>query len=240
MLSEAALPNVVRVRSREKYFYLGMALVCAGVVFEGFAPTYFLRSWSDLPPLTWVVHLHGLAFSAWIGLFVLQSALVRAGRRDLHRYFGIAGSGLAIVMIWMGTVVAVNSTRAHFSAGTLMVGFPPLVFLALQLLDLVQFIGFVALAIVWRKRPETHKRLMLLATLSIIAPAIGRLPLPPLWKFALPMLAVVGCMLFDLLRRRRIHPAFLWGGLAFLAGTPLRIAIGRTPLWQDFARWVLS
>lgn len=242
MVSEtasAAMP-AGRVRTRSRYFFMGMALLCATVVFVGFAPTYFLRAFSDLPPLTLLVHMHGLVFSAWIALFVLQSALVRAGRRDLHRRLGLIGAALAISMVWLGAEVALDQAAVRIAAGRRVVGFPPLQFLAFQLLDLLQFIVLVALAIAWRARPETHKRLMMLATLSIIAPAIGRLPLPSLWKFALPMAAVLGCMLFELVQRRRIHPAFLFGGLAFLLDTPARFAIGKTDAWQRFASWLVG
>ncbi len=239
MLSEAALPDVTRVRARGRYFFLGMALLCAVVVFVGFAPTYYLRGFSDRPPLTRLVRLHGFVFSAWILLFVVQSALVKAGRRDLHRRIGVAGAVLALPMVWFGAAVALNDTAARLAAGKLALGLPPLQFLALQLLDLLQFIVFVGLAVAWRRHPETHKRLMMLATLSLIAPAIGRLPLPPLWKFTLPVLAVVGCMLYDLIRQRRVHPAFLWGGTAFILDTPLRFAIGKTPLWHDLAQWLV-
>jgi hypothetical protein len=81
---------------------------------------------------------------------------------------------------------------------------------------------------------------LLLATLTIIAPAIGRMPLAPVVKFAVPMLAVLGCMAFDMLRQRRIHPAFLWGGGAFIVATPLRLMIGATPAWARIARWMVG
>lgn len=209
-------------------------------MFAGFAPTYYLRGLSDQPPLSLLVQLHGIVFSTWILLFIVQGALVKAGRRDLHRLFGVAGTVLAVSMVWFGAVVAIDNAAARLAAGKLTLGFPPLRFLAFQLLDLLQFIVFVGLAVAWRRRPETHKRLMTLATLGVIAPAIGRLPLPPLAKFALPMTAVLGCMAYDLIRRRRVHPAFLWGGIAFLVDTPLRFAIGKTSAWLRFAQWLVA
>jgi hypothetical protein len=143
-------------------------------------------------------------------------------------------------MVWLGAQVALNQASTAIALGRLVVGFPPLVFLAFQLSDLLQFVVFVGLALAWRRHPEAHKRLMVLATLSIIAPAIGRLPLPPLWKFALPMAAVVGCMGYDLIQRRRVHPAFLYGGLVFLLDTPARFAIGKTAGWQELAGWLVN
>ena len=105
---------------------------------------------------------------------------------------------------------------------------------------MLQFTAFVALGVLLRRRPEAHKRLLLLATLTIIAPAIGRMALPPIVKFAAPMAAVLACMAFDLIRSRRIHPAFLWGGIAFIAATPLRLVIGATGLWAKIAHWMVA
>ena len=102
--------KVVDRGSGDRVFFTGMSLAAALTVFAGFAPTYYLRS-SGLPPLSPLVHLHGLVFTAWIFLFLAQTTLVAAHRTDLHRRFGIAGSILAVVLVGVGTTTAVDLLR---------------------------------------------------------------------------------------------------------------------------------
>jgi uncharacterized membrane protein YozB (DUF420 family) len=224
--------------ARPRFFGL-MALFCAVVVFIGFAPSFYLRPFSDRPSLSLTVQLHGLAFTLWIVLFLAQSWLVRQRRIHLHRILGTAGAALAVMLIVMAMAVAIPNARQFIVSGHRPLGYSPEQFLFLQIGDMVQFAIFVALAVILRRPPEAHKRLMLLATLTIIAPAIGRMPLPPMVKFAVPMIAVLGCMAFDLVRQRRIHPAFLWGGIAFIVAAPARVMIGATSGWARIAHWIL-
>jgi uncharacterized membrane protein YozB (DUF420 family) len=226
-------------KARTRFFGL-MALFCALVVFIGFAPSFYLRGLSDRPPLSLTIQLHGLVFTLWIVLFAAQSWLVRLRRVDLHRKFGVAGTVLAVATVYFAMAVAIPNAREFIATGHRPLGFSPEQFLFLQVGDMFQFAALVALAVVLRRRPEAHKRLMLLATLSILAPAIGRMPLAPMVKFAAPMVAVLLCMAFDLVRSRRIHPAFLWGGIAFIAATPLRVAIGATTGWAKIAHWMVG
>lgn len=234
------LAATTEARSAPPRFFGLMALFCVVIVFVGFAPSFYLRPLSDRPPLSLTVQLHGLAFTLWIVLFLAQSWLVRHRRVDLHRILGTAGAVLAVVMVYMAMAVAIPNAREFVATGHRPLGFSPEQFLFLQVGDMLQFAILVLLAVILRRRPEAHKRLMLLATLSIIAPAIGRMPLAPVVKFAVPIVAVLGCMTFDLVRQRRIHPAFLWGGVAFIVATPLRVAVGATPTWAKIAHWIIS
>ena len=229
-----------KARAAAPRFFGLMALFCAVVVLIGFAPSFYLRPFSDRPPLSLTVQLHGLAFTLWIVLFLAQSWLVRHRRINLHRILGTGGAALAVLLVVMAMAVAIPQARTFMVTGHRPLGYSPEQFLFLQMGDMLQFAILVALAVILRRRPEAHKRLMLLATLSIIAPAIGRMPLPPLVKFAVPMVAVLGCMAFDLVRQRRIHPAFLWGGIAFIVATPLRVALGATPTWGKIAQWIVN
>jgi hypothetical protein len=115
--------------------------------------------------------------------------------------------------------------------------------LVFQLGALLLFAGFVAAALVLRRRPDYHRRLMLLATVSIIPPAIARLP----WvDFRAPLAVglslsfVVAGAIHDLRVRGRVHPAYVWGGLALVASAPLRFLLGQSNAWQSFARFLVS
>jgi hypothetical protein len=230
-------------RRFERAFYTGMAVVFIGVVFAGFARTYYLRSMFGSPELDWGRHLHGAVFSAWLVLLAVQASLVAARRTDLHRRLGTMGLGLAIAMIVIGTWTAL--VRAKLIA--LPPGAPPpLAFLTIPLGDVVVFGALFSLAYRWRRKLDYHKRLMLLATIAILPAAVARLPFAfileagPIAFFALADLFIVFCAIFDLATLKRIHPATLWGGLFVIISHPLRLIIGSTPAWLSFAERLTS
>ena len=164
-------PGLAAVRSRRR-FYVGIALAIAITVFAGFAPTYYLRPWYQSTPLGGLRHLHGVVFTAWVLLFLVQSTLVSAGRVALHRRLGVAGAVLAALVVVVGTTTAVTQA----SEGRSPLGVPPLSFLAVPFFDMVLFAGLAATGLWYRRRADTHKRLMTLATISLMAAPIARLP----------------------------------------------------------------
>ena len=216
-----------------------MSVIAALTVFAGFSRTYFLKGYFGTKPLTLFFHLHGAVFTGWIVLFVVQSALVRAGRTDIHRQLGIAGALLVPVMVVIGVMAATGSARRGFTPPN---GPPPLVFFVIPMMDLVVFSSLVATALWFRRLPDVHKRLMLLATISILTPAIARLPGvaaagPPAF-LGLTDLFIVICMVYDKVARGRVHRAFWWGGLFIIASQPLRFLLAQSDAWMTFARWM--
>ena len=231
-------PGLAVARGRRR-FYTGIALAIAITVFAGFAPTYYLRAYYQSTPLGGLLHLHGVVFTAWVLLLLVQSTLVAAGRVALHRRLGVAGAVLAALLVAVGTTTAI--ARARQGAGPL--GIPPLSFLAVPFFDMVMFTGLAATGLWHRRRADIHKRLLTLATIALLGAPIARLPfgapvvgLPGV--FALADLFIVACVVYDLTTLRRVHPATLWGGLAIVLSQPLRLAISGTALWLGFARWV--
>lgn len=236
----SAVPGPSR-NAGERRLYTAGALVAAVVAFAGFARSYYLKGSFDTPPLSPVLHAHGLVMTLWFVLFIVQARLVAARRTDLHRRLGVAGALLAVLVVILGAVVAIDGAR-----GGLSPGLPPLVFLAVPLGMLVVFAALVGTAIALRHRSDWHKRLMLLATLSLLTPALARLAIdvlglksPPLF-FAMTDVIILTWVAWDTVRNRRLHPAFLWGALFLLASQPLRIAIGHTAAWQQFAAWLTA
>src|SRR6185295_1851119 len=100
------LPNRPDRRRRERIFYVGMAVAVVLTVFAGFAPTYFLRPLFTTAPLMPLLHLHGLIFTSWIVLFLIQTTLVAAHRTDIHRRLGIVGGVIATLMVLLGVTTA--------------------------------------------------------------------------------------------------------------------------------------
>ena len=117
-----------------------------------------------------------------------------------------------------------------------------LAFMLRLLGDVALFAGFVALALASRRRPATHRRLMLLATLSILPPAISRWPVPSIQPAIIPvvMLLLIGAMLLhDRLTDGRLHRATVWGGAVLVGSVPVRIAIAQTDAWHRVAAWLV-
>ncbi len=214
-----------------------MAVAAALTVFVGFARTYYLKDLFDAPALTTLVHLHGIIFTLWILLFITQTSLIAASRADIHRRLGVGGFVLAVSMVLVGYLVAVEGARLGHSPPW---GPPPLVFLSVPLGALVTFTILVAAGLSQRHRSATHKRLMLLATITLLSPALARMPViggKPQVTMALTSVFVVACMIYDRVTHGRVHPAFLWGGLFLILSLPLRAAVGHTDAWLPFARW---
>jgi hypothetical protein len=227
-------------------FYLYMSLAFGLVVFVGFAPTYFLRGLSSMPPLSIRAHIHGAVFTAWILLFIAQVALVRADRRDLHRQLGIAGAVLAVLMLAVGAAAAIGVAARFETTGFRPLGLAPSQFLGVQLLELLQFAVLIALAIRFRRQSDVHKRLMLLATITILPSAVARFHLEkhgfdfPYMATLLTYMLIVVAAVYDVARTRRVHAVYVWGGLAMLAWMVLRVEIGKTEAWQPIARWLID
>jgi hypothetical protein len=223
---------------RDRWFFSGMALAAAVTVFVGFAPTYYLKGAFGAPTLPTVLHVHGLLFTTWIVLFVVQTGLVATKRTHVHRRLGIAGAVLAALMPVAGLAAALDSLGRGFTPPG---GPPPHVFFVVPFFDLIVFATLCGTGLYFRRRSDTHKRLMLLATIGLLTAAIARWPgvgggIPVF--FALTDLFVVACFVYDRATRGRVHPAFLWGGLLLVASQPLRLAIGGTGAWLAFAKWI--
>lgn len=225
--------------TRDRRFFLAIAVTIALVIFVGFAPTYYLRPLYHPEPLQSIFHIHGLVFTTWVVLFVVQTALVSARRTDIHRKLGAAGAVLAMLMLVVGYMAAITAARRGFSTPGLP---PPLVFLAVPFFDLVVFAGLVGAGLYMRRTPAAHKRLMLLSTLAVITAGIARLPyvlpLGPLAFFGFTDLFVVAAMAHDWRTRGRVHPALGWGALFLVASQAGRLAISGTQTWLAFATWL--
>jgi hypothetical protein len=222
-----------------KAFYTGMALLSLFIVFAGFARTYYLKAFTTSPQLSSLLHVHGILFTAWIILFLAQTALIAAHRRDVHKRLGVLGGVLAATMIVVGTMTAIDSARQNRS------GLPfldNLGFLAIPLGDLVIFLGLLIVGFRFRRRPEIHRRAMLLATQCLLTAPIGRLPiigggaLVPVF-FAVVVLAGP---VYERLTLGRFQLAYLLAAIGIWVSFPLRLALGSTSIWQRFAGWLVG
>jgi hypothetical protein len=240
-----------RVRSlSDRRFFTWMSVAMAAVAFAGFARTYYLAGLNDgpRPALTPMVHVHGALATAWILLLIVQTRLIAFGRRDIHKLSGLAGVAIGAAVVAIGIFVAIHSERRVHTPATAGTLADPYVFLIFPFASIGLFALFATLGVLKRHRPESHKRFMLLATASMIIPALARI-VTQTTQGAVP--GVVGALILvnvflvamvihDLYTRGRLHSVTLWGGAVTLISEPLRFAIGYSAPFQAFARTLIG
>jgi hypothetical protein len=227
-------------RRAERIFYTAMSVAILITVFAGFSRTWFLRPYFQTQPLLPLLIVHGIIFSSWIGLFLTQTTLIAARRTRTHMRLGIAGGILASLMIVIGVYTAIVRAKGPSPIPDVN----PLSFLTIPLGDMLLFGILVGAALYFRRRPDTHKRLMLLSTIAILPAAVARLPIGfvetggPLVFFGLSDLFILPLLVFDIITRGRPHRATLIGAALIIISHPLRMVIGGTHAWIAFATWL--
>ncbi len=202
------------------FFFAHIALLLTLLV--GFSRSFYLRplfSTRSLPP---VLYVHGTVLTVWFLLTVLQGWLVRTQRFRLHRRTGYCVAAYAAVVVTMGLVADLRLAGEIDSPKD-----PDNIVVWGNLFTLVMFATSVVLAVVYRKRPEVHKRLTLLASVSIVGPALARFStwsIFPGGDAARPLYGIGGLLVlfgsllvYDLIVRRRPHPVSWIGALALVA-----------------------
>ena len=227
----------------ERMFFSGMAALILFSVLLGFAQSYYLRGVSQVPhwrafnspPYPLVVHLHGVIFSLWVLLLITQTSLVAAHRLKPHRQIGIVGFVLACLLLLIGVAVVCESMARHAPLGYPGIGG--------QSVALFNILGFAVLAYFgYRRRhnPSAHKRLMMLATISLLPAAFSRWPI---FHDGTHLRAAVCCFTlfgliacYDVWSTAKVYAATLWGG-AMLAVTnpPIVEILTHNSLWFRFS-----
>ncbi|MES1265271.1 MAG: hypothetical protein ABUU24_06425 [Variovorax sp.] len=227
------------VRNR---FYPVVALVLAALVLVAFARTYYLRYWFDVPPITVLLHLHSIVFTAWVVLFVIQTRLIAKQDYRTHMQLGIAGIGVAVLVVILGVATAVVSASAP---RVRPMGMNSQQFVFVPLLAISSFAILVAAAVALRKRAQLHKRLMMLAMISVLGPPIARLIMVTQTgkyflaiQMAVPAAFIVWCLVGDWTKYRVVHPIYSIGGAILVLSWPLRVWVAQTPAWENVGRWL--
>lgn len=225
----------VWARDRANWFYLGLGLWGLTAVILGFGNTYALPMAQRDFNAPAVVHLHGAFCLSWLALFIVQCTLVRGSRTPIHRKLGLLGIPIAIGILISGMGTALWATSRDLPtfdlAPTTTIG---------TLTSLSLFLAFVVAAVLMRRRPDWHKRLMLLATIVVLWPAFFRfrhllpfVPRPDIWLgLVLADLPIAIAAIRDKLRYGRVHPAWLWFGSALFLEQAFEIAMFETETWR--------
>src|SRR5215510_6479514 len=216
-------------------FFIGISLLAVLIAALGFWPTYFgplLAGTADHPT---VIHVHAAVFSGWLALFAAQVGLAATGQIALHRKLGEVGIWYGVLVIIVGLTTAFSQFADRVDAGRLEEAQTRLL---APLTDMIVFPIFFGAAVYYRRKPELHKRLMLVATTTLLVAAslrMGFLPRPMrLLVWFSPILFGMG---YDLIKRRSIHPVYLIG-LATLYLLSMRGALVDTDAWLAFSGWL--
>jgi hypothetical protein len=192
-------------KASERKFYSRMALFLVAVVFLGFAPSFYLKD--IVPPyprpnptLSPAVIFHGLMFTLWMALLIVQTQLVATRRTETHMNLGKAAMLLAVALLPVMYLTAVwQVARANQPPFT-----DPLNWTAIPLAVIPSFAFLIYEAWHQRRNAQWHKRMMLSATIIFAAgPGFTRIPLAPptFWAFTVQLLAGVALL---------FAPLFIW------------------------------
>ena len=240
----AQQPIVARTLPGRRYDHLFFSMMSALIlvsVFIGFAPTYFLAGVFRAPLPSPIIHFHGAAFSCWVLLLVVQTSLVSAHRVDIHRRLGLVAFGLAALMPILGVLAATNMLGRN----TAPPGLDPKTFYIVPMSDMLNFAVLIFFAYRARSNSPEHKRLILIATVSLLTAAYVRFHVGFLHGKIFPaMLVSYGFLLllalYDLWSTRKLHRATLLGSLLVIAVQFARFPFSHTTAWQSFATWAQS
>ncbi len=245
MATDALRQQVVVRRERpanpawDRVFFSAMIVALWAAVLYGFARTYFLAGMVSAPLPNRLIHIHGAAFTLWMILLVVQSALISARKVAWHRTLGIAGMGLAVAMVVLGVMAATDALRR----GAAPEGLDAKTFYVVPITAIGLFAVLVFYAYRARRKPVVHKRLILIATIAIAAAAWGRWPIailqdhPPLLN-VVTLLFLLPIVVYDIVSRGRVQKTTIWASLFVMVVQLVRVPIGFTPVWHAFATWM--
>jgi len=221
----------------DRPFYFCMSLLVALVVIYGFSRTVGPRLFHPPSPRPAVLYVHAVVFTGWLAFFILQSALIRTRNVKVHRRLGWFGLALGISIVTVGVTTAIVIARFRIREGETNAAS----FMAVPLFDMVAFSVTFALAFYWRKKPEFHRRLMLVATCALTAASFGRL-MPLTWFYGGVDLLIFFGVLRDLIVTKRIHPVYLYGLPLLMLGQIATIytVANSQPAWLKIAHSLLG
>ena len=232
------------------WFYVAMGAVAVALVLIGFGPGVTFSPTKRYGPPSTYVWFHSLVAALWLALYLVQTVLVHGRNTRVHQRLGWIGAPLGIAVVAVGYVTTIAQGRRGFA-----LWWDPdlkpdaLAELVHPLGDLLSFSVLVTAALVWRRRSDVHKRLMLLATVGsmMAAPVTHFFSYFPALRegppvILLPLAALYfSSAIYDRLAHGRIHPVSLWAGASLLAWAMFRgLVIGPSALWHQFAGWLIS
>ncbi len=237
----AAVPRTAPRRR----LYVGLAGLAIVIALVGFWRTYFgplLAGSVDKPS---IIHFHAAVYVGWLAIFLTQTTLAATGRVAAHMKLGRIAIGYGMLVVAAGLLAAFGMFVLRVHAGDVAAAQTALLG---PLLDMLVFAPVFAAAVYYRRRPELHKRLMIVATTSLLIAAVGRMPFlgQPRNLLLVHLIwaaPIVAAMAHDFWRQRKVHSVYVVGLVVLVLEGPLmRIAVRDTEAWRSItarlAAWV--
>lgn len=230
------MDKVVIGRPKSQFFVV-LALILSIVALLGFARTFYLQPVFGAPPLDALLLTHGLCATTWFALLIRQTMLARSGRMADHMRLGRWGFVIAVLVAVSAAAVILATATDGKDTGS---GLPESTGLFIQLGTLSWFTALAALAYRNTARPEYHKRFIVMASITMMAPVFSRISRlfrdggPPLFDSAFLATPFIAALVWhDLRRLGRVHPVTLFGGGGYLLFVLIRMPVARSELWNQ-------
>ena len=259
MASQITQPETVEAKAisgsfvKKRRWQIGFFTVMSGVIFllvmAGFTRTLYARPVFRPAPIPTYLYFHGIVLTCWFAWAFVQSMLISAGKIATHRRTGALGAGFAVLVIiaaLMASFGSVSRRGFDLNASASVIGNGIKGITVAQFYsgvvwgnnaNVLSFALFVAIAVIYRRRPAIHKRLMVLASISILEPALARIarwpgfggeqgPFIPVVIWSL----IAAIAVYDLVSRKRLETvtaiAIVWlliarNGAVFISHTDI-------------------
>jgi hypothetical protein len=233
----------------DRRFFLAFVVVAWLAVVAGFADAVVDRSAgrADYPaPL--ILQLHVFLTTGWLLLLSVQVLLVRTRRLAWHATLGVGG-------LLLGIAVAISAIGAELESQRYYSALDPenLRFFIAPLTQVAIFVGCLLLAVLTRRDPATHKRLIVLATSALLVAASNRLVGQqiyewlgdgyvgmPLHNFTGPTLLMLVAAAYDRITRGAVHRTYAIGIPVALGLQALASIIYHADAWPSLVRRIVG
>lgn len=231
----------------KRYFslYTAIGVIGLAAILIGFSKTFIIpvSNFSFQAPV--IIYIHGFFAFSWVVLFVFQAYLIKAEKWSTHMTIGMLGVLIAVgvaVTIPFAGAYQVQKDTAQGGGDSAVSAITGTITAALM------FITLVFAGLHYRKKPEVHKRLMLLATITVLWPAWFRfrhffpsVPNPEIW-FALVLAdsLIIVAWIWDKLKNGRIHPTLLYVGSFVIAEQTIEALTYDSEPWRAVARYLYA
>jgi hypothetical protein len=225
-------------------FYLALGFLLAVLATIGFWPIYFRPLLAGGVDKQAVIHWHAAVYVGWLALFIVQCLLVATGKIALHRKLGNFGLvyGCGVVIVGIVTTVVRFATKLE-EGGIEQVKHTGI----FPFTDMILFSAFFGAAAYYRKKPELHKRLMVVAASSILIASTARFTSRlgvagvefHIINLMLWLAPVLLAMAYDFARYKAVHAVYLIGA-AVITISSFRGPLQFTDAWVNFTHWLAS
>ncbi len=256
------LSGTPRANKIDRWIYVSTVAFFIALVFAGFIPDSLEKvaavEAGSRPPFPLVMHLHAVLMGSYLILLTTQTWLAATGRLRWHMQLGIVAAAIVPALVIVGlmlvhTLYHDTWTAAQAAAPAAREKLDALLLrkeniLLVQIRMSILFPTFVAIGVLARRTDAgLHKRMMILATIVVLPPAIDRITwLPGTFPISFAttelymLLALAPMFLWDVSRNGFVHRAYL---IYFAVSLPFAIALNtvwNTPLWHAIARPLLA